>query len=83
MRRSPNQPAIIDLGRGDWMVECHACRTDHLAEVSIGIGMPLPDRRTAERLGGNHARTHEAREPSQADSLGHTTPRPLAVARRR
>ena len=54
--RSVHQPQIVELRGGRWMVECLACRSDHLSEVPIGIGLALPDRLTAERLAENHAR---------------------------
>jgi hypothetical protein len=37
------------------MVECMQCRNDPASTVPIGIGMPLRDRETAERLRDNHA----------------------------
>ena len=37
------------------MVECAQCRNDLGSTVPIGIGMPLRDRETAERLRDNHA----------------------------
>ena len=51
---SPHSPKIIGLRDGGWIVECLACRNDRMSEVPIGIGMPLPDRLTAERLAENH-----------------------------
>jgi hypothetical protein len=38
-----------------WVVECTQCRNDTHSELPIGIGMPLQDRETAERLRENHA----------------------------
>ena len=38
-----------------WVVECIQCRNDTQSELPIGIGMPLRDRETAERLRENHA----------------------------
>jgi hypothetical protein len=38
-----------------WVVECAQCRNDLASSVPIGIGMPLRDRETAERLRDNHA----------------------------
>jgi hypothetical protein len=38
-----------------WVVECAQCRNDLASTVPIGIGMPLRDRETAERLRDNHA----------------------------
>jgi hypothetical protein len=37
------------------VVECAQCRNDSTSSVPIGIGMPLRDRETAERLRDNHA----------------------------
>ncbi|HEY6474515.1 MAG TPA: hypothetical protein VIY26_16590 [Acidimicrobiales bacterium] len=37
------------------MVECVQCSNDPASTVPIGIGMPLKDRETAERLRDNHA----------------------------
>jgi hypothetical protein len=38
-----------------WVVDCAQCRNDTQSELPIGIGMPLQDRETAERLRDNHA----------------------------
>ena len=54
--RSPHQPRIIHRPDGPWVVECKQCRDDTSSSVPIGIGMPLPDQVTAERLAENHAR---------------------------
>jgi hypothetical protein len=41
------------------VVECIECRNDTQSDLPIGIGMPLRDRETAERLRDNHAlRSH-------------------------
>jgi len=53
--RSPHHPRLIDRHDGTWAVECLGCRNDHLSDVPIGIGIPLPDRITAERLAENHS----------------------------
>jgi hypothetical protein len=37
------------------VVECIQCRNDTQSDLPIGIGMPLQDRETAERLRDNHA----------------------------
>jgi hypothetical protein len=37
------------------VVECRQCRDDKSSSLPIGIGMPLPDRVTAERLAENHS----------------------------
>ena len=52
--RSPHQPRIVQRAGEYWVVECQECLEDHTASVPIGIGMPLPDRLTAERLVENH-----------------------------
>jgi hypothetical protein len=52
--RSPHQPRIVQLAGEYWVVECQECLEDHTASVPIGIGLPLPDRLTAERLVENH-----------------------------
>jgi hypothetical protein len=80
---SLHRPKIVDLRGGRWMVECLACRQDHLSEVPIGIGMPLPDRLTAERLAENHRRRQGTPEPAASESLGQPKRRPLVVARSR
>jgi hypothetical protein len=36
------------------VVECRECRNDRTSALPIGIGMPLQDRETAERLRENH-----------------------------
>jgi hypothetical protein len=38
-----------------WLVECAQCRNDTQSDLPIGIGMPLRDLETAERLRDNHA----------------------------
>jgi hypothetical protein len=38
-----------------WVVECAQCRHDTQSDLPIGIGMPMRDRETAERLRDNHA----------------------------
>jgi hypothetical protein len=46
----------ISQGPGPtWVVECIQCRNDTQSDLPIGIGMPLRDRETAERLRENHA----------------------------
>jgi hypothetical protein len=52
--RSPHQPRIVQRAGEYWVVECQECLEDHTASVPIGIGLPLPDRLTAERLVENH-----------------------------
>jgi hypothetical protein len=53
--RVPHKPRIIHRPDGPWVVECRQCREDKSSSVPIGIGMPLPDRMTAERLAENHS----------------------------
>jgi hypothetical protein len=53
--RTPHQPRIVHRPDGPWIVECRQCREDKSSSVPIGIGMPLPDRMTAERLAENHS----------------------------
>ena len=50
-----HHPRISQRPDGAWMVECAQCRNDLDSTVPIGIGMPLRDRDTAERLRDNHA----------------------------
>jgi len=51
-----NHHPIISRGPDrSWVVECAQCRDDVTSAVPIGIGMPLQDRETAERLRDNHA----------------------------
>ena len=52
--RSPHHPKIVQGADEYWVVECQDCLEDLTASVPIGIGMPLPDRLTAERLVENH-----------------------------
>lgn len=50
-----HHPIITQRPDRSWVVECAQCRNDVTSAVPIGIGMPLQDRETAERLRGNHA----------------------------
>ncbi len=50
-----HQPRITQRPDWTWVVECPQCRNDPLSELPIGIGMPLRDRETAERLRENPA----------------------------
>ncbi|HXY45612.1 MAG TPA: hypothetical protein VEH29_15605 [Acidimicrobiales bacterium] len=50
-----HHPTIAQRPDRTWVVECAQCRNDRSSSVPIGIGMPLPDRETAERLRDNHA----------------------------
>jgi hypothetical protein len=54
--RSPHHPRIVHRPDGPWVVECRQCREDRSSSVPIGIGLPLADQVTAERLAENHAR---------------------------
>ena len=47
-------PRIVQRPDGPWVVECHQCTEDGTSSVPIGIGIPLPDKVTAERLAENH-----------------------------
>ncbi|MGO9853439.1 MAG: hypothetical protein ACLPYY_00120 [Acidimicrobiales bacterium] len=48
-------PKIAQRPDRTWVVECPQCRNDPASTVPIGIGMPLQDRETAERLRENHS----------------------------
>jgi hypothetical protein len=50
-----HHPRIAQQADRTWVVECAECRNDLGSTVPIGIGMPLQDRDTAERLRDNHA----------------------------
>jgi hypothetical protein len=50
-----HQPRIAQRPDRTWVVECIQCRNDQFSELPIGIGMPLRDLETAERLRENHA----------------------------
>jgi hypothetical protein len=50
-----HHPRIIHGHDRTWVVECMECRNDTQSDLPIGIGMPLRDRETAERLRDNHA----------------------------
>jgi hypothetical protein len=50
-----HHPRISQGPDRTWVVECIQCRNDTQSELPIGIGMPLRDRVTAERLRENHA----------------------------
>ena len=50
-----HHPNITQRPDRTWVVECAQCRIDLTSAVPIGIGMPLRDRDTAERLRDNHA----------------------------
>ena len=52
--RVAHYPRIIHRPDGPWVVECRQCRDDRSASIPIGIGLPLPDQITAERLVENH-----------------------------
>ncbi len=49
-----HHPKIAQRPDRRWVVECPECRSDPTSAVPIGIGMPLRDRETAERLRENH-----------------------------
>jgi hypothetical protein len=48
-------PKITQGPDRTWVVECIQCRNDTQSDLPIGIGMPLQDLATAERLRNNHA----------------------------
>jgi hypothetical protein len=50
-----HHPRVSQRPDRAWVVECAQCRNDLASSVPIGIGMPLRDRETAERLRDNHA----------------------------
>jgi len=50
-----HHPTIAQRPDRRWVVECPQCRSDRSSSLPIGIGMPLADRHTAERLRENHA----------------------------
>jgi hypothetical protein len=52
--RAPHNPSITQRPNGRWVVECRQCSEDRISSVPIGIGMPLLDKLTAERLAQNH-----------------------------
>ncbi len=50
-----HHPKIVRGPDRTWVVECMECRNDTQSDLPIGIGMPLRDRETAERLRENNA----------------------------
>jgi hypothetical protein len=50
-----HHPKVAQRPDRTWVVECAQCRNDPTSTVPIGIGMPLRDQETAERLRDNHA----------------------------
>jgi hypothetical protein len=52
--RTSHNPRILQRPNGHWVVECRQCSEDRTSSMPIGIGMPLPDKLTAERLAQNH-----------------------------
>lgn len=50
-----HSPEITKGPNRTWVVECIQCRNDTQSDLPIGIGMPLHDFETAERLRDNHA----------------------------
>ena len=52
--RTSHNPRVLQRPNGHWVVECRQCSEDRTSAVPIGIGMPLPDKLTAERLAQNH-----------------------------
>jgi len=49
-----HHPKVVQRPDRAWVVECTQCRNDPASTIPIGIGMPLRDRETAERLRDNH-----------------------------
>ena len=49
-----HHPKITPGPDHTWLVECIQCRNDPQSELPIGIGMPLQNLETAERLRDNH-----------------------------
>ena len=50
-----HHPTITQGPNLTWVVECIQCRSDLQSDLPIGIGMPLQDLETAQRLRDNHA----------------------------
>jgi hypothetical protein len=50
-----HHPRITQRPDRTWVVDCPQCRNDLHSDLPVGIGMPLRDRETAERLRENHA----------------------------
>ncbi|HWD55791.1 MAG TPA: hypothetical protein VG346_11750 [Acidimicrobiales bacterium] len=50
-----HHPKITQGPDRTYFVECVQCRNDTQSDLPIGIGMPLQDLETAERLRDNHA----------------------------
>ncbi len=50
-----HHPKITQGPDRTYLVECAQCRNDTQSDLPIGIGMPLRDLETAERLRDNHA----------------------------
>ena len=50
-----HHPSVTQRTDRTWVVDCAECRNDPTSAVPIGIGMPLQDQETAERLRDNHA----------------------------
>ncbi len=64
MHSTRHQPRVTQGPDRSWVVDCAQCRNDPTSDVPIGIGMPLRDRETAERLRENHAGRSPARVAS-------------------
>ncbi len=50
-----HHPSVTQRPDRTWVVDRAQCRNDPTPAVPIGIGMPLQERETAERLRDNHA----------------------------
>ena len=53
--QAAHRPVISQRPDQSWVVDCPQCRTHAESDVPIGIGIPLQDRETAERLRDNHS----------------------------
>jgi hypothetical protein len=49
-----HNPSVSRRADGRWVVECQECRQDPESSPPIGIGIPLSERHTAERIAQNH-----------------------------
>jgi hypothetical protein len=51
--RMRHNPIVTHRADGRWVVECREC-SDSTSSVPIGIGIPLSDQITAQRVAENH-----------------------------
>jgi hypothetical protein len=54
VRIHQHHPTIAPCTDGSWVVDCAECRNSLTESIPIGIGMPLMERLTAERIAQNH-----------------------------